>query len=52
MLHEFGIIIPQGINKIITKLNEVLDSKKLSLISQQTFCDLKEEFIENDKKIG
>ena len=51
LLHEFGIIIPQGINKITAKLTEVLDSEKLSPISQQTFCDLKEEFIENDKKV-
>jgi len=51
LLYEFGIIIPQGINKITAKLTEVLDSEKLSPISQQTFCDLKEEFIENDKKI-
>jgi len=51
LLHEFGIIIPQGINKITAKLTEVLDSEKLSPISQQTFYDLKEEFIENDKKI-
>jgi transposase len=42
LLHEFRIIIPQGINQIITKLNKVLESEKLSLISQQTFCDLKE----------
>ena len=39
------------INKITSKLTEVLDSGKLSPISQQTFSDLKEEFIENDKKI-
>jgi transposase len=45
------MIIPQGINKITSKLTEVLDSGKLSPISQQTFSDLKEEFIENDKKI-
>lgn len=51
LLHEFGIIIPQGINKIITKLTEVLDSGDLSPISQQTFSDLKEEFLENNKKI-
>ena len=51
LLHEFGMIIPQGINKITSKLTEVLDSGKLSPISQQTFSDLKEEFIENDKKI-
>ena len=51
LLHEFGIIIPQGINKVTAKLTEVLDSGKLSLISQQTFSDLKDEFIENDKKV-
>jgi len=51
LLHEFGTIIPQGINKITAKLTEVLDSRKLSLISQQTFSDLKDEFIENDKKV-
>ena len=47
LLHEFGIIIPKGINKITAKLTEVLDSEKLSPISQQTFSDLKDEFIEN-----
>lgn len=51
LLHEFGIIIPEGINKVTAKLTEVLDSGKLSLISQQTFSDLKDEFIENDKKV-
>ena len=50
-MHEFGIIIPKGINKITAKLTEVLDSEKLSPISQQTFSDLKDEFIENDKRI-
>jgi transposase len=51
LLHEFGIIIPKGINKITAKLTEVLDSEKLSPISQQTFSDLKDEFIENDQRI-
>ena len=51
LLHEFGIIIPQGINKVITKLTEVLDNGDLSQMSYQTFCDLKEEFLDNDKKI-
>ena len=51
LLHEFGIIIPQGINKITAKLTEILDNEDLSQISYQTFSALKEEFIENDKKI-
>ncbi len=51
LLHEFGIIIPKGINKITAKLTEVLDSEKLSPINQQTFSDLKDEFIKNDKRI-
>ena len=51
LLHEFGFIIPQGINKIMTKLTEILDSGSLSQLSYQTFNELKEEFLENDKKI-
>jgi len=51
LLHEFGFIIPQGINKIMTKLTEILDNESLSEISHQTFSELKEEFLENDKKI-
>lgn len=51
LLHEFGIIIPQGINKITTRLTEVLDSRKLNPIGRQTFTDLKEEFIESNKRI-
>lgn len=51
LLHEFGFIIPQGINKIIVKLTEILDEGKLSSLSYQTFCELKEEFLGNDKKI-
>lgn len=51
LLLEFGYIIPQGINKITTKLTEILDQGSLTQISHQTFSDLKEEFIENDKKI-
>lgn len=45
LLLEFGIIIPQGINKITDKLTEILDNNQLSGISHQTFSDLKEEFI-------
>ncbi len=51
LLLEFGIIIPQGINKIVDKLTEVLDSDQLSGISYQTFSDLKEEYITNDKRV-
>ncbi len=51
LLYEFGFTIPQGINKIITKLTEILDEGDLSKLSYQTFSELKEEFVENDKKI-
>lgn len=51
LLLEFGYVIPQGINKITIKLTEVLDEGNLTQMSQQTFSYLKEEFIENDKKI-
>ncbi|WP_342225138.1 hypothetical protein [Rickettsia endosymbiont of Urophora cardui] len=37
LLHEFGFIVPQGINKVITKLIEILDAGKLSQLSYQTF---------------
>lgn len=51
LLHGFGFIIPQGINKIVTKLTEILDEGDLSQLSYRTFSELKEEFLENDKKI-
>ncbi|XVN40946.1 MAG: IS110 family transposase [Rickettsia endosymbiont of Argas persicus] len=51
LLHEFGFVIPQGINKIMTKLTEILDEGDLSQLSYQTFRELQEEFLENDKKI-
>lgn len=51
LLYEFGFTIPQGINKIITKLTEILDEGDLSQLSYQTFSELKKEFVENDKKI-
>ncbi|CAK9120867.1 Transposase [Rickettsia helvetica] len=51
LLLEFGFIIPQGINKVIVKLTEILDEGKLSELSYQTFNKLKEEFVENDKKV-
>ncbi|WP_341789202.1 MULTISPECIES: IS110 family transposase [unclassified Rickettsia] len=51
LLNEFGFIIPQGINNVVVKLTEILDEGKLSSLSYQTFYELKEEFVENDKKI-
>ena len=51
LLLEFGLIIPQGINKITVKLTEILDGGRLSQLSYKTFSDLKEEFLDNDKKI-
>ena len=51
LLLEFGIIIPQGINKITDKLTEILDSNQLSGISHQTFSDLKEEFVTNNNRV-
>jgi hypothetical protein len=48
LLLEFGIVIPQVINKIMDRLAEVLDSNQLSGISYQTFSDPWEEFIINN----
>jgi transposase len=42
LLLEFGLIIPQGINKITVKLIEILDGGRLSQLSYKTFSDLKE----------
>ena len=51
LLLEFGFTIPQGINKVMPMLTEILDGDNLSNISYQTFYALKEEFIENNNKI-
>jgi transposase len=51
LLSEFGLIIPQGISKVVAKLTEILDNRLLSQMSHQTFSKLKEEFLDNDKKI-
>jgi transposase len=51
LLLELGFIIPKGINKIMDKLNEILDSNELSGISYRTFSELKEEFIDNNNKV-
>ena len=52
LLHEFGIIIPQGINKIMLYLTEALDGNKLSDMSKETFKTLADEFYDNDKRIS
>ena len=41
LLLEFGIAIPQGINKISTKLTEILDKGTLSQLNYQTFSELR-----------
>lgn len=51
LLLEFGLTIPQGINKVMDKLTEILDRGGLSQMSWQTFADLKEEFLNNNTKI-
>ena len=51
LLHEFGIILPQGIHKVMPHLNEALESDRLSEMSKQTFRTLKDEFLENDKRV-
>jgi transposase len=35
----------------VIKLTEILDEGNLSQLSYQTFSELKEEFLDNDKKI-
>jgi transposase len=51
LLHEFGIIVPQGIDKIIINLTAAIDNNVLSEMSKESFRGLLEEFYENDKKI-
>lgn len=51
LLHEFGITVPQGINKIISHLTEALEGNNLSDLSKETFRELLEEFRDNDKKV-
>lgn len=51
LLHEFGIIVPQGINKIISHLNDALEGDSLSEMAKESFRMLREEFHENDKRI-
>lgn len=51
LLGECGLIMPQGINKIIPKMIEFLDSDLLNEIDKITFTDLLEEFRLIDKRI-
>lgn len=51
LLHELGIIIPQGVNKIISHLTDMLDGNSLSTMAKETFAALLDEFRQNDKKI-
>lgn len=52
LLYEFGIIIPQGIDKIIPNLHKILDERtKLTEISNESFQGLLNEFIDINKKI-
>ena len=51
LLSESGIIIPQGINKVIPKLIEILDSDQLGEIDKITFTELLEELEEIFKRV-
>jgi hypothetical protein len=41
----------EAICEAVTKLTEILDEGNLSQLGYQTFSELKEEFLDNDKKI-
>ena len=45
LLSESGIIMPQGVNKVIPKLIEILDSDQLIEMDKITFTELLEEVI-------
>lgn len=51
LLGECGLIMPQGINKIIPKMVEFLDSDLLNKMDKVTFTDLLDEFRSIDKRI-
>lgn len=53
LLKEFGIIIPQGINKIRKMLPLILENaeNELSYTSKLVFSDLHDELIEKDNRI-
>jgi len=54
LLIEFGIIIPQGINKVRKEIPEILENaeNELSYSSRAIFSDLYEELLEKDKRIN
>ena len=39
LLHEFGIIIPQGIHKVMGHLNEVLERNRLTEMSKEKLSE-------------
>jgi len=51
LLGECGLIIPQGVNKIIPKLLEFLNNDSLSGMDKTTFTDLLDEFRSIDQRI-
>ena len=51
LLGESGITIPQGVNKIIPQLTEILDSDQLGEMDKITFTELLEEFREIFKRV-
>lgn len=51
LLGECGLIMPQGVNKIIPKTVEFLDSDLLGEMDKVTFTDLLDEFRSIDKRI-
>jgi transposase len=51
LLGECGLIMPQGVNKIIPKMIEFLDNDLLSEMDKVTFTDLLDEFRSIDKRI-
>lgn len=51
LLSESGITIPQGVNKVIPKLIEILDSDQLSEMDKITFTELLEELKEIFKRV-
>ncbi len=51
LLSEFGIVMPQGVNKVIPRLVEILDSDQLGAMDKMTFTDLLDEFREIFKRV-
>lgn len=51
LLSESGIIMPQGVNKVIPKLIEILDSDQLIEMDKITFTELLEELEDIFKRV-